>query len=143
MDLRYNFPLGGANVSLVGVSNRTDPISLDFYKVNVADRSLTSVGKIPLRDCPLRGRADLPCTISPATGKYYAFATDFSTNVVFQFELNGSSGSVTGTLVRQFDNGASSEGMVADDNLQRLYVSEEQVGIWRYGAEPADGSTGR
>ena len=141
VDVRYNFPLGGTNVSLVGVSNRTDPISLDFYKVNVADRSLTSVGKIPLAGLPITRPRGFAMYHSPVSGKFYAFATDFSTNVVFQFELNGSSGSVTGTLVRQFDNGASSEGMVADDNLQRLYVAEEQVGIWRYGAEPADGAT--
>jgi myo-inositol-hexaphosphate 3-phosphohydrolase len=31
--------------------------------------------------------------------------------------------------------------MVADDGLQRLYVSEEDVGIWRYGAEPGEGDT--
>ena len=40
VDLRYNFPLGSESVALVGVSNRTDPISIEFYKVNVADRSL-------------------------------------------------------------------------------------------------------
>ena len=34
---------------------------------------------------------------SPVSGKYYTFTTDFNTNVVFQFELNGSTGSVTGT----------------------------------------------
>jgi myo-inositol-hexaphosphate 3-phosphohydrolase len=36
VDVRYNFPLGNTRVSLVGVSNRSR--SLDFYKVNVADR---------------------------------------------------------------------------------------------------------
>jgi 3-phytase len=28
---------------------------------------------------------------------------------------------------------------VADDELGRLYVGEEEHGIWRYGAEPGDG----
>ncbi len=44
-------------------------------------------------------------------------------------------------MVRSFDNGNTSEGMVVDDHLARLYVSEEDVGIWRYGAEPGDGSS--
>ena len=43
--------------------------------------------------------------------------------------------------MRSFDNGDSSEGISADDELQRVYVSEEEVGLWRYGAEPGDGST--
>ena len=43
--------------------------------------------------------------------------------------------------MRSFDNGDSSEGISADDELQRVYVSEEKVGVWRYGAEPGDGST--
>ena len=141
VDLRYNFPLGAQRVALVGVSNRTDPISLDFYKVNVADRSLTLAGKIALTGLPITRPRGFAMYHSPVSGKYYAFTTDFSTNVVFQFELNGSSGSVTGTLVRQFDNGDTSEGMVVDDLLQRLYVAEELVGLWRYGAEPADGFT--
>ena len=38
VDVRYNFPLGAARVGLVGASNRGG--SLDFYKVNVGDRSL-------------------------------------------------------------------------------------------------------
>ncbi|MHC4220067.1 MAG: phytase, partial [Planctomycetota bacterium] len=33
------------------------------------------------------------------------------------------------------------EGMVADDELGWLYVGEEAVGIWRYGAEPGDGTS--
>ncbi|MBT2522429.1 phytase, partial [Arthrobacter sp. ISL-28] len=78
---------------------------------------------------------------SPVSGKYYAFVHDFNTNVITQFELDGSNGSVRGTAVRSFDNGDSSEGISADDELQRVYVSEEEVGVWRYGAEPGDGST--
>ncbi|MGH9197161.1 MAG: phytase, partial [Acidimicrobiia bacterium] len=141
VDLRYNFPLGSEPVALVGVSNRTDPISIEFYKVNVSDRSLTSVGEIPLTGLPISRPRGLAMYHSPVSGKYYTFTTDFNTNVVFQFELDGASGSVTGTLVRSFDNGNTSEGMVTDDHLQRLYVSEEDVGIWRYGAEPADGAS--
>jgi 3-phytase len=138
VDLRYNFPLGSARIALVGVTERNvESTGVRFYKVNVADRSLTEVGRISTPGRP-RGFAMYH---SPVSGKYHAFVHDFNTNVVTQFELDGSNGSVRGTAVRSFDNGDSSEGISADDELQRVYVSEEKVGLWRYGAEPGHGST--
>ncbi|WP_181037274.1 phytase [Arthrobacter sp. 4R501] len=138
VDLRYNFPLGSERTALVGVTERNvESTGVRFYKVNVADRSLTEVGRI---STPGRPRG-FGMYHSPVSGKYYAFVHDFNTNVITQFELDGSNGSVRGTAVRSFDNGDSSEGISADDELQRVYVSEEKVGLWRYGAEPGDGST--
>ena len=43
-------------------------------------------------------------------------------------------------LVRSFDVGSQTEGIVADDEQAALYVGEEAVGIWRYGAEPDAGT---
>ena len=37
--------------------------------------------------------------------------------------------------------GSQVEGCVADNDLGRLYLGEEDVGIWRYGAEPDSGSS--
>jgi 3-phytase len=138
VDLRYNFPLGGQPVALVGATNRSTD-TLDFYKVNEADRSLSKAGSFPSSGAVARGRG-FTMYRSPDSGKYYAFVTDFRTNIVEQYELSGESGSVNGTLVRSFDNGSSSEGMVADDELKFLYVSEEETGVWRYGAEPGAGA---
>ena len=44
VDVRYNFPLGGARVSLVAVTNRADPPSLIFYSVN-AERPVVGEGR--------------------------------------------------------------------------------------------------
>jgi 3-phytase len=41
--------------------------------------------------------------------------------------------------VRQFKVGTQLEGCVADDELGHLYIGEEAVGIWKYGAEPDSG----
>jgi len=49
-------------------------------------------------------------------------------------------GFVDATLVRSFSVGSQTEGMVADDELGWLYIGEEDVGIWRYGAEPGSGT---
>ena len=58
----------------------------------------------------------------------------------FTLALNAN-GTITGTLAREFKIGLQSEGCVADDQLAKLYVAEEQSGIWKYGAEPSDGTT--
>ncbi|WP_294569425.1 phytase [uncultured Arthrobacter sp.] len=137
VDLRYNFPLGSERIALVGATERNEgSTGVRFYKVNTADRSLTEVGRI---STPGRPRG-FGMYHSPVSGKYHAFVHDFDTNEVTQFELDGSTGTVRGTAVRSFDNGGSSEGIVADDELQRVYVAEEEVGLWRYGAEPGHGA---
>jgi myo-inositol-hexaphosphate 3-phosphohydrolase len=139
VDVRYGFPLSGKQVALVGVTNRTAD-TLDFYSVEPSSRALTKVGSVATSPAITRGRG-FTMYHSPASGKYYAFVTDFRTNIVEQYELSGETGSVTSTLVRSFDNGDTTEGMVVDDELRTLYVSEEKVGVWRYGAEPEDGVT--
>ena len=50
-------------------------------------------------------------------------------------------GLVEGAVVRQWDVGTEIEGCVADDELGDLYISEEDVAIWKYGAEPTDPTT--
>lgn len=136
VDVRYDFPLGDTRVALVGVTNRVR--SLDFYRVDVADRSLTKVGSFApgSRIATPRGFA---LYRSPATGRFFAFVTDSGTTE--QWELDGSSGTVKGRLVRTWtlSGPLHSEGLVADDEMQRLYLAQEDVGgIWRYGAEPGD-----
>ena len=50
-------------------------------------------------------------------------------------------GRIEGSMVRQWDVGTEVEGCVADDELGALYISEENVAIWKYGAEPTDPTT--
>jgi myo-inositol-hexaphosphate 3-phosphohydrolase len=138
VDVRYNFPLGGTPVALVGVTNRVR--SLDFYKVNVGDRSLTKVGSFaPSTD--IKTPRGFSLYHSPVTSKYYAYVTD--SGKIEQWELDGSTGSVTGRLVRKWTLGGVTEGLVADDEMKRLYVAQEDVGgIWRIGAEANDSTAG-
>ncbi|WP_165865649.1 phytase [Vallicoccus soli] len=49
-------------------------------------------------------------------------------------------GRVDGELVRRVDVGSEAEGCAADDGTGALYVSEEDVALWRYGADPASGA---
>ncbi|BCW65726.1 hypothetical protein NicSoilB4_04890 [Arthrobacter sp. NicSoilB4] len=140
VDVRYNFPLGSSRVGLVGVSNRAR--SLDFYKVNESDRSLTKVGSFAPTASIATPRG-FSFYHSPDTGKYFAYVTDIGK--VEQWELDGSTGSVKGRLVRSWtvSGPAHTEGLVADDEMKRLYIAQEDIGgIWRYGAEPGDSTAG-
>jgi 3-phytase len=42
--------------------------------------------------------------------------------------------------VRRFDVGTISEGCAADEATNALYIAEENVGLWRYGLDPATGA---
>jgi 3-phytase len=136
VDIRYGFPLGGAAIDLVGMTNRTTN-SLAFYKVNPSTRKLTRVGSVST-SLVVYGFCMYK---SPSSAKYYAFVNDKKGNVV-QYEIHGNGrGHVTGTIARSFNVGSIVEGCVADDELAKFYIAEETVAIWKYGAEPGDGTT--
>ena len=139
VDIRYNVPLGGQRVTLVGATNR-DNGRVDFWKVDESDGSLSRVGSMPTSSAILTPRG-FAMYHSPVSGKYYAFVTD--RGHTDQYLLDGSSGQMTGTLVRQMLLHNATEGLVADDFYARVYVAEEDIGgITRYGAEPGDPITG-
>jgi 3-phytase len=152
VDLRYEFPLAGtfatgqahARVALVGVTNETDG-AVTFYKVNpysVPPGKLEHAnGTLAASTLPF-GKALVygGCMYySQPTGKYYFFA-NWKDGTVKQMELTGRA-SVSGMVVRTFDVGSQVEGCVADDVEQAFYIGEEDVGIWKYGAEPSAGDS--
>ena len=142
-DVIYNFPLGATRVALVGATNRLT-LSLDFYRVDDATRQLVKAGSVHLatgtKITTPRGFAFYH---SAKSGKYYAFVTDIGHTE--QYELDGSTGSVKGTRVRVLQDTPvlHTEGLIADDELGYVYLAEEDVGgIWKFGAEPTDPTTG-
>jgi 3-phytase len=141
VDLRYNFPLGGQGVDLVVATNRANPINtLAMYKVNPTTRELENVTADPPIASKVPEVYGTCMYLSLQSGKYYAFITS-KAGIVEQWELlDNGAGKVTGELQRTFDVGMATEGCVADDVYASFYVSEEDIGIWKYGAEPGDGS---
>ncbi|MHC4209073.1 MAG: phytase [Planctomycetota bacterium] len=138
VDLRYDFPLGGVPVDIVAAGNRTND-TIAVYGVDPVTGVLRDVaaGALPVGV----GEAYGFCLYhSPVSGAYYAFVND-KDGMVEQWRLQDNGhGRVEHELVRSFSVGSQTEGMVADDELGRLYVSEEDVGIWCYGAEPDSGT---
>ncbi len=154
LDIRYDFPLEGrfatgqphATVALVGVVNESDA-GLTFYKVNPHSAPAGQlehvgeglVGSTVALDAPKPYGGCL--YRSAATGRTHFFVT-WKDGTLSQVELTGGR-QITGRVVRRLVVGGQLEACVADDAHGDLYVGEENLGIWRYGAEPGDGDARR
>jgi 3-phytase len=150
-DVRYGFPMGGQDVDIVAATNRTSD-SIDFFTIDPNTRSLAAAGSIDVgATSGLADDFDDPYGIalyrSPRTGSFYAFISEKSGDgLIGQFELTAASGQIGGSLVRTWkaDDGRGThltEGLVVDDHNEHLFVGEETTAIYRYGAEPTDGTT--
>ena len=136
VDLRDGFLLGGRRVTLVLTSDRRAD-AIRIYRVDPATRGLERIGEPVATGF---GIAGLCMYRSRASGTFYVFVTD-SSGTVQQWELTRvARGMVGARKVRTLRLTSAAEGCVADDRLGRLYVAEEEVGIWRYGADPHDGT---
>jgi 3-phytase len=139
VDLRDDFPLGGRPTAIVTAGNRSDN-SIAIYAIdpstrrlrNVAARHL-AVGFTVYGSCMYRSAVD---------GAFYVFITSKSGEIGQWRLLATEQGTVDAEQVRGFDVGTQIEACVTDDELGFLYIGEEQVGIWKYAAEPT-GGTGR
>jgi len=137
VDLRYDFSLGDRPVAIVAGSNRsTDSISV--YAVDAELRKLVDVadGVIPTGMSEPYGA----CMYRSAKSDLYYVIINDTDGVVKQWQLmdNGEQ-KVAVNLVREFSVGSQTEGCVADDETGDLYIGEENVGIWKYSAEPGGG----
>jgi 3-phytase len=76
---------------------------------------------------------------SAASGLFYVFIND-TDGLVKQWQITEAGGKKIGaTLLREFTVGSQTEGCVADDETGDFYIGEEDVGIWKYSAEPDGG----
>jgi 3-phytase len=135
VDLRSRFPLGNEMVSLVAVTNRTNS-SIAFYKVNPVSRQLENIA-VRTVTVGLRREAYGLCMYhDQSSKKFYVFVNDKS-GMVEQWEVFADqSEKVNARLVRSFEVGSQTEGCVVDDQSASLYIGEENVGIWKYSANP-------
>jgi myo-inositol-hexaphosphate 3-phosphohydrolase len=95
---------------------------------DVTEKSLDRIGSITTSGEGL-------CMYQSPTDLYVFTVT--RRGLVRQFKLNASGG---GTLVRSFSISSEAEGCAVDDEARALYISQEDVALWRYGANPSDGT---
>jgi 3-phytase len=130
VDLRNGVDLGGdwGIGTLIATSNRTDD-TIDLYTLDPNMRMLVRLAAVP---SDIGEPYGLCSYRSPVDGRVYVLIDD-KLGAVAQYELLPGP-----TLMhrRTVMLGGQLEGCVADDELARLYVGEEDLGIWRLDAEP-------
>lgn len=138
VDLRYGFPLGDGQVDVITATNRTtetigiyavDPETRNIY--NISDGDIATDMGDPYGLCMYR---------SAQTGAYYVIANDTDGRVKQWRLVDGGNQRIGAELVRDFEVGSQTEGCTADDEAGILYIGEEDVGIWKYQAEPDAGT---
>ncbi len=137
VDIRPDCQAAGSRAALA-VSGEKEADELVLFFIDPAARCLReapgariAAGVNPEGIALYKSAASGRCHVF-ALGKEPGAGDDFW---VEQWEILPEAGAAS-RLVRRFLVGGKSEGMVADDRRGHLYVSEEDVGIWRYGAEP-------
>ncbi len=136
-DVRYNFPLGDQRISLVAAGVE-DTYSVLLFTVNEESLQLEPIGEIETGIL----QNGLCMYRSPLTNSYYVIALSDDGSGE-QWLIDGSSGTLEYSLRRAFSIGSETENCVADDEFRFLYIAEEAVAIWRYGAEPESGTVRR
>lgn len=130
-DLRYNVPVGDDRLTLIAVGADAAP-RIIFYTVRggMVER---------LNDMEIGIEHNGLCLYHSAlTDTHYVIVLSEDGDLE-QYALDGSSGEISGELRREINIGGEAEGCVADDELGNLFIGEEVVGVWKYGAEPESG----
>jgi uncharacterized repeat protein (TIGR01451 family) len=166
IDLQYGFTLGGQKVDIAVASDRNND-KLAIFKINpnsangnylenITDSNAATIFQsLPFAtpySASTRSAYGLAIYRSPVTNDYYVFTSRRQTGDVAQLKLvDKGNGKIGYEVVRSFTipspttvgASAQTEGMVADQETGLLYIGQEDVGIWKFDAEPNGGSTGK
>ncbi|SBS29053.1 3-phytase precursor [Marinomonas aquimarina] len=139
-DVRYGLrSKDGQKIDLVAVGLPDEDV-IAFYQINgKAKAPLTEVGRLPLEITP-----EGVCLGKNATsGDMFVASYDEDGNLV-QYKLKFDGKQVSSaiqhdgkpTFVRAMNVGGELSGCAMDDETNTLYVAEQNVGVWVYGADP-------
>ncbi len=145
VDVLYGFRLGRRRVDLALATVRSrEAAGVKAWVIDEKTCRLSDVtaggtmavfgGGVPYGIC---------CYRSAKTGKAYFFVTGKSGRIEQHALLDAGGGRVKGDRVRTLKVSSVVEGCVADEELGRVYVAEENLGIWRFPAEPDAGADGK
>ncbi|WP_413173597.1 phytase [Anabaena azotica] len=164
IDLQYGFELGDQKIDFAVASDRNND-KLAIFKINpnanddnyLEDITDSSIGTLfqalpfdPPYEPSSRSAYGLALYRSPFTNDYYVFTSRRQTGDIAQFKLiDMGNGKIGAERVREFtiptDDGIDpqTEGMVVDQETGFLYIGQENVGIWKFDAEPNSSNTGK
>jgi 3-phytase len=132
VDLRDMGPAG----IIVAASDRNDPLNakLTLFRLDPASATLTRIATLSAG----AGEAYGICLYREG-GALYAFNV-IKDGTIRQMTITLGS-TPTGAIIRTMKLATQSEGCATDDRTHRLYVAEEDVGLWRFDAQPAGSTT--
>ncbi|PAX54907.1 phytase [Brunnivagina elsteri] len=165
IDLQYGFKLGSQSIDIAVASDRNNdklaifqinpnPTTPGEYLTDITDSNIGTIFQAAPFEAPYsassRSAYGLALYRSPATNDSYVFTNRRQTGDVAQFKLvDKGNGKIGVERVRNFtvpattDREAQLEGMVVDQETGFLYIGQEDVGIWKYQAEPNGSNTGK
>lgn len=139
VDLRDGIRIGGRPGVLVAASDRADvaQAKIALFRLDTVARRLIPLASVPVGP----GEAYGMCLWTRARdGALFGFVVMKDGRIdQMAFDLAGPE--PTARRVRSLKLATQSEGCVADDRTGRLYVSEEDVGLWAFDADPAAPAT--
>ncbi|HYX18834.1 MAG TPA: phytase [Nostoc sp.] len=165
IDLQYGFKLGNQSVDIAVASDRNND-KLAIFKINpnpstpgqyledITDSNIATIFQAapfePPYSASTRSSYGLTLYRSPVTNDYYVFTSRRETGDIAQFKLiDKGNGQIGAERVREFTiptiegRDPQTEGMVVDQETGFLYIGQENVGIWKFQAEPNGGTTGK
>ena len=165
IDLQYGFKLGDQSVDIAVGSDRNND-KLAIFKINpnpttpgqyledITDSNIATIFQAapfePPYSASTRSSYGLTLYRSPVTNDYYVFTSRRETGDIAQFKLiDKGNGQIGAERVREFTiptiegRDPQTEGMVVDQETGFLYIGQENVGIWKFQAEPNGGTTGK
>jgi len=140
VDLRANITISGQDKIILAATNRTT-FTIDVYELDPISKSIKDILSEPIPSVFAEDPYGLCMYQSAVDNALYVIAND-KAGAVAQWRLDDTGNdAVRGTLVRQWALNNQTEGCVADDVNGSLFIGEEEVGLWRFGAEPTDPTT--
>ena len=134
IDVLTGFKMGKNSIDIVGCTNRSDQ-SVDLFKINPEDGALTDIAA-DLLQMDTNAMKDVYGFCFYKSDKSYLFV-NAKNGMLQQYELEATAAQkIALKFVRQFKFASQTEGMVADERNQVLYVGEEDKGIWKISADP-------
>lgn len=135
------------NVDLREVEGRVIAVASDradvaqahvaLFTLDTSTRRLVPMGRYPIGP----GEAYGMCLWTRAKDKALFGFVVLKDGRIDQVRIDVSGPSPVVTTVRSMKLGTQAEGCVVDDRTGQLYVAEEDVGLWRFAADPAAPAT--
>ncbi len=136
VDVAYGFDAGGEAVDIAVATDRTR-IGLAVFFIDPATGEFS-----PAPGGYLPHYFDDPyglCLWERGDGQVDVFFTEDDTGRMSQMRLSFVDGAMAAQEVRAFTLGTITEGCDVDERSGQVYMAEENVGVWRFSADPAAG----